>query len=310
MKKCIYCGNEFEAKHPSQRYCSEECHRKVKNLAAMKKSRGDKERICNLCGSELPKFKAKYCSDKCKNRAHAISEGKCLDHGLLTKQCVVCGKEFQTFKSRKITCSDECRRNNSGKPRPYDSEKEHEKYARKHPNARTQAEVLAEYALKREQKKKEIAERQAAREAEWAANRETKAKKKQQNIDYWLNYEAEHICVECGKHYTAHYPKSKYCSDACKRRKYKKRRRYKGITIDSDISLFKLAERDHNQCQICGLFVNWDDYIKTEATIICGDMYPSIDHIRPISLGGLHSWDNVQLAHRGCNTRKCNRYIG
>lgn len=35
-----------------------------------------------------------------------------------------------------------------------------------------------------------------------------------------------------------------------------------------------------------------------------GDNYPSVDHIVPLAKGGLHSWDNVQLAHFKCNTLK------
>lgn len=29
--------------------------------------------------------------------------------------------------------------------------------------------------------------------------------------------------------------------------------------------------------------------------------------VRPLSKGGLHAWDNVRLAHRICNTKKCDR---
>ena len=136
---------------------------------------------------------------------------------------------------------------------------------------------------------------------------------KQANIAYWQNYEAEHECDVCGNKFIAHYPLTKYCSKSCARKAYKvrdNRHRYKNITVDKGITLPKLAKRDRNQCKICGLFVDWNDFVETDKTKICGDMYPSIDHITPISLRGLHSWDNVQLAHRGCNTKKNNRFIG
>lgn len=32
--------------------------------------------------------------------------------------------------------------------------------------------------------------------------------------------------------------------------------------------------------------------------------YPTIDHIIPLSKGGLHSWNNIQLAHLSCNSSK------
>ena len=37
---------------------------------------------------------------------------------------------------------------------------------------------------------------------------------------------------------------------------------------------------------------------------VVGAMYPSIDHVKPISKGGLHEWGNVQLAHFSCNSKK------
>jgi 5-methylcytosine-specific restriction endonuclease McrA len=36
---------------------------------------------------------------------------------------------------------------------------------------------------------------------------------------------------------------------------------------------------------------------------------PSLDHIIPLSKGGPHSYENVQLAHYGCNSRKGNRNV-
>ena len=36
-------------------------------------------------------------------------------------------------------------------------------------------------------------------------------------------------------------------------------------------------------------------------------MSASLDHVTPLSRGGHHTWENVQLAHLICNTRKCAR---
>ena len=38
-------------------------------------------------------------------------------------------------------------------------------------------------------------------------------------------------------------------------------------------------------------------------------MCASLDHIIPLSKGGTHTYDNVQLAHLGCNSSKCNNVL-
>lgn len=117
-------------------------------------------------------------------------------------------------------------------------------------------------------------------------------------------------CRICGKEFKTFKSRKTTCSEECQLKwhdKYSGERRYKGIKKDPDISLFKLSQRDNCQCQICGLAVNWQDYTTRDKTKICGNFYPSIDHIIPISMGGLHTWNNIQLAHRGCNSYKGNK---
>lgn len=72
--------------------------------------------------------------------------------------------------------------------------------------------------------------------------------------------------------------------------------------IDRGISAVALMERDGGICQLCGLRCDIDDYqVREDGSVVCGEYYPSVDHIIPISKGGLHSWSNVRLAHRRCN---------
>ena len=47
-----------------------------------------------------------------------------------------------------------------------------------------------------------------------------------------------------------------------------------------------------------------NDYVVTDNTIICGDYYPSVDHVVAVCDGGEDSWDNVRLAHRICNSMR------
>lgn len=73
-----------------------------------------------------------------------------------------------------------------------------------------------------------------------------------------------------------------------------------GAEYDHTVKLSKLIERHNGICQICGLAVDTSD--RTGNAI--GRYYPTIDHIIPISKGGSHTWDNVQLAHMICNSMK------
>lgn len=314
MKRaCSYCHEYFDSyEGDKNRYCSEECHQLYLARQRMNYS-GKRETVCRQCGKELPKNKTRFCSRDCSTRYNHIKSGAVNHSDILTKQCPVCGKEFQTWKSRQLTCSSECSKVYHNRSRTKTEEQkqrrkeyDRQKWLRLHPDAST-AEEIHERKLAREAEK-ELKRKE--REAELQKIRAHKEAIKQANIDYWLNYEAEHECEVCGEKFLAHYPTAKYCSKTCQKKNTRTRDRYKGITIDKGITLPRLAKRDHNQCQICGLFVDWDDFIQTDKTKICGDMYPSIDHIRPISLGGVHSWDNVQLAHRKCNSRKQNKYIG
>ena len=73
---------------------------------------------------------------------------------------------------------------------------------------------------------------------------------------------------------------------------------------DNDISLEKLFKRDHGTCYLCGMVCDWLDGEDRNGMFVAGVHYPSIDHVVPVAKGGTHTWDNVKLACRGCNTKK------
>lgn len=320
--KCEYCGKEFTGR--KKKYCSRECcyNADVDNKRMKYVWISDRAEKCLLCGGKLGKGKYKFCSDECARKHYNIQTGRLSHSEILTKNCCVCGKEFQTWKSRQTTCSEECKilhrkeynskRDKSEQRKAYDRVK----YLRKHPDAKTSEQRHEEHLLRLERQKEEQAEKAIAMFLQEVESEPQRAKKiaeekrlKEANRKYWQEYEAEHECAICGCVFVAHYPLAKYCSKKCSRKVTRIRKRYEGITIDKDITVQKLAKRDHDKCQLCGLPVDWNDKHKTDKAVICGDMYPSIDHIIPISSGGLHAWNNVQLAHRICNTRKSNKVI-
>jgi 5-methylcytosine-specific restriction endonuclease McrA len=60
-----------------------------------------------------------------------------------------------------------------------------------------------------------------------------------------------------------------------------------------EISLEVLAERDLWTCHKCGGVVTRSNWTR--------------DHLLPLSHDGTHTWENVMLAHRSCNSKKGNR---
>lgn len=110
------------------------------------------------------------------------------------------------------------------------------------------------------------------------------------------------ICECCGGKFFSQYPTAKYC-EACKgarKNHHRARCRKYGVAYQYGISLRKLYIRDRGICQICGNPTDWND----KRWGADGPLYPTIDHILALANGGPHSWDNVQLAHAICNSKK------
>jgi 5-methylcytosine-specific restriction endonuclease McrA len=120
------------------------------------------------------------------------------------------------------------------------------------------------------------------------------------------------MCHQCGDIFITYHMGRKYCSTICLRRKNNNNRdkrnsiRYMSNgRVDWSITLDKLIERDRGICHICNKNVDMNDYTKRDNDVfIAGNNYPSIDHVKPISKGGVHQWNNVMLAHRYCNSIK------
>jgi 5-methylcytosine-specific restriction endonuclease McrA/uncharacterized Zn finger protein (UPF0148 family) len=222
--------------------------------------------------------------------------------GIVTLKCKTCGDEFERtvsfLKHGNVICQ-KC---------------EHEK-------------TLIRQAERREAQRQESAKKQARREAE------REAKRLANNLEpsaYQLSRMAllddVHVCKVCGKEYTLreymqstgskYYRDSGYCSAEC-RDAYNKERvkishkgrqdshRHRavkfGCAYDSSVTLAKLIKRDGLRCAICGEMCDPNDHSWSKYS---GPMYPSIDHIVPMSKGGGHVWDNVQIAHIICNSEK------
>jgi len=180
--------------------------------------------------------------------------------------------------------------------------------------------ALIRQAKRREAQKVESAKRQEAREIEKAI------REFQQQIQRDMKLDEVCKCKVCGSKYTPRqYMQSEgltlfsnvgYCSHECKRRamnrstknshkgrqdSHRHRARMYGCAYDSSVTLKKLIKRDGLRCAICGEMCDINDRSWSKYS---GPMYPSIDHIIPMSKGGGHIWSNVQIAHIICNSEK------
>ena len=168
-----------------------------------------------------------------------------------------------------------------------------------------------ERKAKEEKRLEDIQKARQKRREQAEINRKVRAEELKEQRK--LNREANrHDCPVCGTSTT----RRKYCSDECARkagnhqRDVKRRHTIDSVMVDRDITLEGLFRRDGGRCWICGMPCYYTDIVVTDKTKVAGNMYPSIDHVKPLAEGGEHSWKNVKLAHRICNSDRANPLRG
>ena len=223
--------------------------------------------------------------------------------------CAVCGKQFKPHDKQSKYCSNDCYNSVRSRGLPKKSVCKNcgitfecgrgnkGVFCSKQCSGRYSLAVIAE--RKRKAQEEQLEFKRLKKEVK------EQLKEIKQRIERLENIiKHRKTCGECGKNFIAKHANSMYCSKKCRsRNKTRKedRRIYKNGKPDLSITLTKLYLRDKGICQICGRHINFDCDSNS-------NHYPSIDHIKPIAKGGLHSWDNVQLACRICNSRKQDTY--
>lgn len=114
-------------------------------------------------------------------------------------------------------------------------------------------------------------------------------------------------CVSCGEEFRPKRgsgSKARYCSRQCKQREASARRRgrqgpdlWRGDRVNALVRRWDIYERDRWICQLCRKRV-------PKAAVVPDPKAPTLDHVVPLSCGGEHVVENLQLAHYGCNSRK------
>lgn len=268
-----------------------------------------KKHICVECGGEYIGRKRKYCSDECRKvarRTHNRYRWR-KENGLYGKydyedvrNCKECNVDISHMKINALYCSDLCRHTYEDRRRGHKPLDEH-------------------LSIVGEQRKQRLAR------LEIEAN-ERQKQRAISNIAKLLNKEVlrrERVveltrpCVECGTTFYNILPGALTCTALCSKRRanrlkklYNSNRLNESNIVDKDITVQKLFKKYDGVCYLCGKECDFNDKAVTEeGYTIVGKTYPSIEHVIPVSKGGLHSWDNVNLAHHYCNTLKSDKDI-
>lgn len=84
-----------------------------------------------------------------------------------------------------------------------------------------------------------------------------------------------------------------------------RRARLVGATVDSGITVRRLRARDGDLCVYCKCVMRFEPGTQHKKHADRA----SIEHIIPISRGGVHSWENVTLCCLSCNVRKNSKTV-
>lgn len=147
----------------------------------------------------------------------------------------------------------------------------------------------------------EQCKKKAAVEKVWQGNRFCSVKCRD---DYhWALRKAQPVgirnCGACGEPFNAKSVNHHYCSEACKYRVwYPKKRAMRRARVVGNVDPLRVFDRDGWVCQLCGLPAPRRLRGTTDPKA------PELDHILPLAMGGKHTYENTQCAHRSCNMAK------
>lgn len=268
-KVCKHCGGALPTQGPGRprKFCSDECQR---TWWVANRDQGKVYTFtCQNCGKEYEtnySNRNSFCSQECVWEHNS-------KRALLNKRCLVCKTVFEGTVSNSDYCSDACR-NRAYSNTCVQCGKE---FRSKHPRT--------------------LCSRQCQLE-----------RGREKYNEYMLDKKGEqHVsCRECGSDFIVRYgdKRKRFCSSECSRRhngrihKRSRRALKKSNGPVERINPLAVYERDCWRCGICGKKVNPDLQFPHPKSA-------SLDHILPLSKGGTHTWQNVQLAHLRCNVVKC-----
>lgn len=276
---------------------------------------------CVECNDEfIAKTKsAKRCSDECKKIAarrraseHYTANGRVSDYG--STDCSICGIHFKRARWRETCCSQQCRDANQKRLTRswYDNNRElanqrsRDWHAANYDYSKSEARrrILEETRPEREARRRERDRESAARWRRDNPGRAAELKRiaKERNPEKyratnkaWRQANAEKVADNKRKWNAANPDKR-----AAGHRKSRMQRRNAVRTnayVDSEV-----FERDGWTCYLCGKPID----PKADRRKKWG---AQIEHVVPISRGGVDGEENVRAAHRRCNFMKHNSLL-
>lgn len=264
--------------------------------------------VCDCCGKAFIAHRKdnRFCSRKCRDVSYKQRKGQ--DSRLEPRSvvCKICGKPFKTFNATKATCSEECSRGLKRKGTWI--EKSCAICGELFETHWDSQMTCGSGCCKEEYKKKQHKVRNE-RAKNNSRNQLKKLEKQWQNALHTVERE----CKYCGSLFYCLDTNNKQCCSSECSKKYGYQRANKRIPKEQrvdKIPLKRLYKRDKGICYLCGEPCDWDDWrISAKGNSYPGDKYPTIEHIIPISKGGLDAWDNVRLACWKCNLDKADGII-
>ena len=289
LAECPECGQKFRKKNWCHTFCSYECKYKHNFVSVAV----HEERSCEGCGRKFITSSARqvFCSRKCEKAHQDNRHPEIIRRGNTTRNELGYFNKIRSKYSQfeyaggwengnaYFVCKDcgtlfrHCTQN----LRPSSTKKM---------SCPACAKAL-----------REINERES-KEAAARLREENRIKKDTYTVGIQITMR---VCDCCGDVFIPKRKGQRFCSVKCSKvSAYRIKDAYR-----YSIPLEELAKRDNDVCWICGEKVDWNDKAANEdGHIVYGNMYPSRDHIIPKAKGGNHTWQNMRLAHRVCNSKR------
>lgn len=254
-KQCANCGKTFKPKHPSEKYCSEECRAVKRKESQALWMRNNYRKARKL--DEIVKDQPELTDEQPQKEEKKINKMADTDENGM-RACVECGTLFKPTHYKQVTCSDKCRgirymrqrqewskkdyelrkeAKNSVKPktRPWQTERAciscGKMFVPEHPN---------QTICSKECRATRIREaRERWREKATGIKTVHAKTAYRDGVPYTPPIKT---CPVCGKEFACSNNHQKYCSIQCRDSKYKANYKLKYVPVD----------HDEKQCEICG----------------------------------------------------------